>query len=65
MGVDPMSSNIAKKQIRVTLTRPYLEAMDSLIEHGIYVDRGETIKDALRRLFRHYEIEPFAEKAEI
>lgn len=26
---------------------------------GVYVSRRELVKDALRRLFRHYGIEPF------
>ena len=43
--------------LRVTLTRPYLEAVDRLIREGLYVSRVEVVKDALRRLFRHYGIE--------
>ena len=45
-----------KKRVSVVLTNPYLVAMDRLIREGVYDSRAEVIKDALRRLFRHYEI---------
>jgi len=51
---------ISKTRVSVTLTKPYLDALDRLIEEGGYVDRGEAIMEALRRLFRHYGIKPFA-----
>jgi len=53
------SQKVAKKRISVTLTEPYLESLDQLVEGGVYVTQGEAVKDALRRLFRHYEMEPF------
>lgn len=54
-------TELVKKRISVTLTKPFLDAMEGL--ESIYVNREEIIKDALRRLFRHYGIEPFgAEK---
>jgi Arc/MetJ-type ribon-helix-helix transcriptional regulator len=53
-----------KKRISMTLTEPYLDALDRLVEEGVYVDRGEAVKDALRHLFRHYGVEPFAEPPE-
>ena len=54
-----------KKCVCVTLTKPYLDAIEGLVQRGVYVSHAEIIKDALRRLFRHYEIEPFgAEKPE-
>lgn len=54
-----MSEKLVKKRVCVTLTEPYLDALDRLVQKGVYVDRAELIKDALRRLFRHYGIEPF------
>ena len=48
-----------KKRICVTLTEPYLDALDQLVEEGIYMDHQAAIREALRRLFRHHKIEPF------
>lgn len=60
-----LSEKLVKKRVCVTLTKPYLDALDRLVREGVYVDRAELIKDALRRLFRHYGIEPFGvEEAE-
>jgi len=53
-----MSGDVVKN-VCVALTKPYLDAMDGLVREGIYVSRRELVKDALRRLFRHYELEPF------
>jgi len=49
----------AKKRVSVTMTESYLEALDQLVQEGIYLNRGEVINDALRRLFRSYEIKQF------
>ena len=54
-----LSEKLVKKRVCVTLTKPYFDAMEGLVQEGVYVDRAEIIKDALRRLFRHYGIEPF------
>ena len=59
-----MSEKPVKKRISVTLTEPYLEALGRLVREGVYVDRGEAVKDALRRLFRHYGMEPFVKPFE-
>lgn len=60
-----MSEKLVKKRVCATLTKPYLDAIEGLVQAGVYVDRAEIIKDALRRLFRHYGIEPFgAEESE-
>jgi len=47
------------ENVCVALTKPYLDAMDGLVREGVYVNRRELVKDALRRLFRHYGIDPF------
>ena len=44
------------------MTRVYLDALDRLVEEGIYLGRGEAILEALRGLFRGYGVEPFATK---
>jgi hypothetical protein len=36
---------------------PYLDGMDLLIKDGLYESQSEIVKDALRRLFNHYEIQ--------
>ena len=51
-----------KKRFSVTLTRPYKEALDHLVEKGVYIDHQDAIRDALRRLFRFHGIEPFTDK---
>lgn len=48
-----------KKRISITITEPYLEALDSLVEQGIYLSRGEVVMELLRRFFREQRIEPF------
>jgi len=45
-----------KKRIDVVMGSPYLDSMDLLIKDGLYESKAEIIKDALRRLFRNYEI---------
>ncbi len=47
---------IQKKRLKVTLAAPYLEGMDVLISDGLYENQSEVVKDALRRLFNHYEV---------
>ena len=56
-----MSDN-SKIRVSVTLTKPYVEALDLLVEKGIYLGRGDAILVALRGLFRGYGVEPFATK---
>lgn len=55
----PLSEKLVKKRVCVTLTKPYLDALDRLVRQGVYASRADLVKDALRRLFRHYGIEPF------
>ena len=45
-----------KKRVGITMAEPYLEGMDLLIKDGLYETQEEIMKDALRRLFNHYEI---------
>ena len=47
---------IQKKRVEVTMSNPYLEGMELLIKDGLYESQAEVVKDALRRLFIHYEI---------
>lgn len=51
-----------KIRISVTMTKPYLDALDHLVDEGIYLGRGEVILDALRGLFRGYGVGSFTTK---
>lgn len=57
-------SDKAKTRISVTMTKPYLEALDRLVEEGIYLSKGAIILDALRVFLRQRGIEPFAGPSE-
>ncbi len=57
-----MSNKAAKKRISLTLTTVYQEALDQLVDEGIYLEHQVAIRDALRLLFRHHGIAPFAVK---
>ncbi len=52
----------AKRRISLTLTKSYVEALDQLVDEGIYLEHQVAIRSALRRLFRHHGIEPFYSK---
>ncbi len=45
-----------KKRLGITMANPYLKGMELLIKDGLYENQAEIVKDALRRLFNHYEI---------
>lgn len=55
-----MSEKANKIRVSVTLTRPYVNALDQLVEEGIYLSRGEAIMEALRGLLRGYGMKPFS-----
>ena len=46
-------------KLDVTMTQAYIDAMDRLVEEGVYLDRGEIIMEALRVFLREHGIEPF------
>ena len=48
-----------KKRFSVTFTNAYVDALDSLVGKGIYMDHQASIRDAMRILFRLHGIEPF------
>ncbi len=47
---------VEKKLVEVTMANCYFQGMDLLITDGLYESQTEIVKDALRRLFTHYEI---------
>lgn len=57
-----MTEKAEKIRVSVTLTKPYLDALDRLVEAGIYLGRGEAIMEALRDLLREYGLAPFSSR---
>jgi Arc/MetJ-type ribon-helix-helix transcriptional regulator len=56
-----LASSNQKRRVNVIMANPYLEGMDLLIKDGLYVSQAEIVKDALRKLFVHYEIQLITE----
>jgi len=50
--------NNNKRRFSVTLTEPYIDALDRLVTEGLYMDHQGGIRHALRCLFRFHGIEP-------
>ncbi len=50
---------VPKRRYSVMLTKPFEEALDNLVERGLYLEPQVAIRGALRRLFRYHKIEPF------
>ncbi len=57
-----MPDKTVKRRISLTLTKPYVDALDRLVEEGIYLEHQVAIRAAMRLLFQFHGIEPFAEK---
>jgi Arc/MetJ-type ribon-helix-helix transcriptional regulator len=55
-GSEKNLATIQKKRVEVTMNTCYLEGMNLLLKDGLYESQAEIVKDALRRLFNHYEI---------
>jgi Arc/MetJ-type ribon-helix-helix transcriptional regulator len=47
---------MVNKRVGLTMPNCYLEGMDLLIKDGLYESQTEIVKDALRRLFSHYDV---------
>lgn len=48
-----------KTRVSVTMTTTFIKALDSLVEDGFYLNRGEAILEALRIFLETKEIKPF------
>ena len=46
-------------KLDLTIPQDYVEALDRLVEEGLYMNREEIIREALRYLMRQKGIEPF------
>lgn len=55
---------VERERIYLTLTRAYVDALDRLVEKGIYLERAEALRDALRLFFEIQGIPPFYPEAE-
>jgi len=54
-----MTSDKVKTRVSVTMTKHYVDALDRLVEEGVYLGRGEVVLEALRLHLRSLKIEPF------
>lgn len=52
-------SDKSKIRVSVTMTKPYVDALNRLVKEGIYLSRGDAILDALRLHLKRLKIEPF------
>ena len=57
-----LSKKMEKIRVSVTMTQPYVKILDSLVEEGVYLNRGEAVLEALRLLFTEHGIEVFSKK---
>jgi len=57
--MDDRPGKVKKTRVNVTLTKPYLDALDHLVEKGIYLSKGEVVLEGLRLIFRHHGLDPF------
>ena len=55
-----MAEKAKKIRVSVTMTQPYIIALDNLVEEGLYLSRGEAILEALRHFLKRKGIEPFS-----
>lgn len=54
-----------KTRISVTMTKSYIEKLARLVEEkGLYLTRGEIIREGLRHVFRGYGLIPSMEEVE-
>ena len=54
-----------KTRVSVTMTTPYILALDTLVTDGLYLNRGEAILEALRAFLDKKQVEPFYNCEEI
>ena len=54
-----MTDKTDKRRISLTLTKPYVDALDHLVNEGLYMEPQDAVRAALRLLFRFHGIEPF------
>ena len=65
MDMSPKRRNATKDtktRLSLTLTQVYMDALERLVEKGIYLGYQVAIRDAMRCLFQYHGIEPFSTK---
>ncbi|GAH98582.1 unnamed protein product [marine sediment metagenome] len=50
---------VEKTRNSITLPRTYQDALDKLASNGVFLDRQDVMRDALRDLFEKYKMAPF------
>lgn len=48
-----------KTRVSIQLTEPYIKCLNTLIEKGIFNERQDAMREALRSLFQKHGLEPF------
>ena len=46
-----------KLRLSVTVTEQYLEALNDLVERGVYLNQGEAIRAGFRLLFMEHKLD--------
>lgn len=54
-----MPKKTKKTRVSLTLTVPYVEGLDILVERGLFIDRQDAIREALRDLFLKQNLNGF------
>ena len=55
---------VKKKEIGIFLMPVYVDALDKLVEVGVFESHSEAVRAALRPLFSGFEMHPFSTKKE-
>lgn len=55
--------SVEKERVSVTLTEPYLDFLNRLVQRGIHINRGAAIREALRVLAKRHEMSLTNEEA--
>lgn len=50
-----------RTRLSLTLTPPYLERLDILVEKGIFMERQSAIREFIRDGFKKYGMEPLGD----
>jgi len=45
-----------KRRFSVTLTEPYMEALDRIVKDGLYIDHQAALRDSLRHLLMIHNV---------
>jgi len=57
-----LSDKASRIRVTLALTKVYVEALDQLVDEGLYMEHQVAIRAALRLLFRFHGIEQFRSK---